>query len=177
MEGFMTFVMVDVESDGPIPGDYSMICFAAMIVNNDMNLSFSGKLKPISKKYIPKSLSISGYSREETMLFDDPVEVMKQFKGWLSQCVKGKPLFISDNNGYDWMFICWYFNHFLGENPFGYSSTNLGSLYKGLVKDYSKNFKHLRITKHTHDPLNDVKGNVESLIAMKEQYGMKIDFM
>ena len=25
----MTYVMVDIESDGPIPGDYSMVCFGA----------------------------------------------------------------------------------------------------------------------------------------------------
>lgn len=25
--------MVDIESDGPIPGDYSMICFGAVIVD------------------------------------------------------------------------------------------------------------------------------------------------
>jgi hypothetical protein len=28
----MPYVMVDVESDGPIPGDYSMICFGAILV-------------------------------------------------------------------------------------------------------------------------------------------------
>jgi len=31
----MSFVMVDIESDGPIPGDYSMICFGAVIVRGD----------------------------------------------------------------------------------------------------------------------------------------------
>ena len=28
----MAYVMVDVEADGPIPGDYSMICFGAVVV-------------------------------------------------------------------------------------------------------------------------------------------------
>jgi len=28
----MPYVMVDIESDGPIPGDYSMVCFGAVIV-------------------------------------------------------------------------------------------------------------------------------------------------
>ena len=58
-------------------------------------------------------------------------------------------MFISDNNGFDWQFINWYFHHFLGKNPFGHSSTNLGSLYKGLVKDTFENFKHLRRTRST----------------------------
>ena len=29
-----------------------------------------------------------------------------------------------------WQFINWYFHEFVGSNPFGHSSTNLGSLYK-----------------------------------------------
>ncbi len=28
----MAYIMVDVESDGPIPGDYSMVCFGAIVV-------------------------------------------------------------------------------------------------------------------------------------------------
>jgi len=54
-----------------------------------------------------------------------------------------------------------------GANPFGHSSTNLGSLYKGLVKDTSKYFKRLRKTRHTHNPVDDAKGNAEALLAMK----------
>jgi hypothetical protein len=27
---YMAYIMVDIESDGPIPGDYSMICFGAV---------------------------------------------------------------------------------------------------------------------------------------------------
>ena len=54
-------------------------------------------------------------------------------------------MFVSDNNGFDWQFVNWYFHAFLGENPFGHSSTNLGSLYKGLVKDFKKNFKHCAV--------------------------------
>jgi len=82
-------------------------------------------------------------------------------------------MFISDNNGFDWMFICWYFHHFLGRNPFGHSSTNLGSLYKGLVKDTSQNFKHLRKTKHTHNALDDALGNAEAFLQIKELLGLK----
>jgi hypothetical protein len=51
---------------------------------------------------------------------------------------------------------------------------NLGSLYKGLEGDCFKSFKHLRITKHTHDPLDDAKGNAEAMLAMIEQHGLKI---
>jgi len=57
---------------------------------------------------------------------------------------------------------------------FGHSSTNLGSLYKGVVRDMFINFKHLRKTKHTHNPVDDARGNAEALLRIKEEYGLKI---
>jgi len=168
--------MVDIESDGPIPGDYSMISFGAVLVNDTLTETFYGKLKPISEKFDPEALAVSGHSREEVMLFDDPEKVMTDFALWIKNVCKDRPIFISDNNGFDWMFICWYFHHFTGNNPFGFSSQNLGSLYKGIEKDTFKTFKHLRKTKHTHHPVDDAKGNAEALITMKKEYGLKIKF-
>jgi hypothetical protein len=167
------YVMVDVEADGPIPGDYSMVCFGAVLVEPALNRTFYGQLKPISEKWVPEALAVSGFSREETMAFDDPLDVMTKFEKWLNENIKVyRPLFISDNNGFDWQFVNWYFHYFLNRNPFGHSSTNLGSLYKGLVKDMFKSFKHLRVTKHTHHPLDDALGNAEAMIKMKEM-GLK----
>jgi hypothetical protein len=165
--------MVDVESDGPIPGDYSMICFGAVIVEPELKRTFYGKLKPISDRFVPEALAVSGFSREETLSFDDPRTVMESFNEWLKENSRGRLLFISDNNGFDFQFINWYFHHFVGGNPFGHSSTNLGSLYKGMKMDTWVNFKHLRKTKHTHHPVDDALGNAEALLAMKEM-GLKI---
>ncbi len=171
----MPYVMVDVEADGPIPGDYSMICFGAVIVEPELHRTFYGKLKPISEKFVPDALAVSGFTREETMAFEDPQSVMSRFREWIIQNCKSRTMFVSDNNGFDWQFINWYFHHFIGNNPFGFSSTNLGSLYKGLQKDTFVNFKHLRKTKHTHDPVDDARGNSEALLQMKEM-GLKTSF-
>jgi len=51
---------------------------------------------------------------------------------------------------------------------------NLGSLYKGLVKDMFKNFKHLRKSKHTHHPVDDAKGNAEALLELIKQFHLNI---
>ena len=166
--------MVDIESDGPIPGDFSMISFGAVIVDENLDRTFYGKLRPISEKCIPQALAVSGHSREETLEFDDPKTVMLNFNSWIKNNSKGQAVFISDNNGFDWMFVCWYFHHFIDKNPFGHSSQNLGSLYKGLVKDTFKNFKHLRKTKHTHHPVDDAKGNAEALLTMKNEMKLGI---
>ena len=172
----MAIIMIDVESDGPIPGDYSMISFGAVLVNEKLDTTFYGKLKPISDKWIPEALAVSGFTREETMEFDEPGDVMANFQEWISKISKTRPVFFSDNNGFDWQFINWYFHHFLQKNPFGHSSTNLGSLYKGMVGDMFKNFKHLRKTKHTHNPVDDAMGNAEALLHMKNELGLKISW-
>jgi hypothetical protein len=172
----VTFIMVDVESDGPIPGDYSMISFGAIVVEPSLERTFYGRLRPISERWIPEALAVSGCSREATLAFDDPKAVMEQFADWVRSVSEGQAMFVSDNNGFDWQFINWYFHHFLGRNPFGHSSTNLGSLYKGVVKDMFVNFKHLRKTRHTHNPVDDARGNAEALLAIKEQSGLKISW-
>lgn len=166
--------MIDIESDGPIPGDYSMVSFGAVIVDNTLNKTFYAQLKPISENWIPEALQISGFSREDTLNFRDPKIVMTEFAQWIKDNANGEPIFISDNNGFDWQFINWYFHNFTGHNPFGYSSQNLGSLYKGLVKNMSQNFKHLRRTEHTHNALDDAIGNAEALLEINEKYGLKI---
>ena len=171
----MSYVMVDIEADGPIPGDYSMVSFGAVIVDVRLDRTFYATLAPISDKWLPDALSVSGFSREATLKFSDPATEMGRFEAWLKDNIQDRPLFVADNNGFDWQFINWYFHHFLGANPFGHSSANLGSLYKGLVKDTFVNFKHLRQTKHTHHPVDDARGNAEALLAMKEM-GLKISF-
>ena len=166
--------MVDVESDGAIPGDYSMISFGAVLVDEKLNRTFYGKLKPISDKFVPQALAISGFSREETEQFDDPKTVMTDFRDWIKENSKGRPIFISDNNGFDWMFVCWYFHHFINENPFGFSSRRLSDLYCGVEKDTFAKWKHLRKTAHTHNPVDDAMGNAEVLLLMKKEMGLKI---
>ncbi len=171
----MTYFMIDVESDGPIPGEFSMILFGAIVVEAGLTRSFTARLRPISKNWVADALKVSGFSREETETFDDPQTVMRSFDNWIRKESKGRPSFVSDNNGFDWQFINWYFWKFIGSNPFGHSSMNLGSLYKGLVGDCFKSFKHLRVTKHTHDPLDDAKGNAEAMLAMIKQHDLKIE--
>lgn len=170
----MSYVMVDIEADGPIPWDYSMICFGAVIVEPDLSRTFHGRLRPVSEKWMPEALAVSGFTREETLEFDPPEAVMAQFRDWLAGNVQGGAIFISDNNGFDWQFINWYFHHFLGSNPFGFSSTNLGSFYKGLVRDVRKNFKHLRKTRHSHNPVDDAKGNAEAFLEIVRQFEIQI---
>jgi hypothetical protein len=166
--------MVDIEADGPVPADYSMVAIGAVLVEPSLRTRFSARLRPVSDRFDPEALAVGGFTREQTLAFEDPQGVMERFAAWLA-AIPGRPVLVSDNNGFDAMFVAWYFHHFLGRNPFGHSSVNLGSLYKGLVKDVSRNFKHLRKTAHTHDPLDDALGNAEAMLALRDQ-GLKIEW-
>lgn len=169
-------ISVDVESDGPIPHKYSMVSFGAVIVEPGLKRTFYGKTKPISKEWIPEALAISGFSREEHEDFDDPLQVMTDFDNWLKENVKGRPVFISDNNGFDWQFINYYFHYFLGRNPFGFSSRRIGDIYCGYKMDMGANSEWKRLyrkTKHDHNPVQDAIGNGEALLAFKQKLGIK----
>jgi DNA polymerase III epsilon subunit-like protein len=172
----MSYFMVDIEADGPIPGDYSMISLGVIIVEPSLKRTFYGQLRPISSNWVPEALAISGFSRAETLAFDEPKQVMQDLRDWIVQENTGHPIFISDNKGFDWQFINWYFHHFTGANPFGFTSTHLGSLYKGVVKDMRASFKHLRKTRHTHHPLDDARGNAEAMLQINETYKLNIRF-
>ena len=171
----MSYVVVDVESDGPIPAEFSIVCFGAVIFDNLLDKTFYGRTRPISDRCVPEALAVSGFSREEHLSFEEPKQVMESFAAWLEKHTKGRPIFVSDNVAFDWQFINYYFHRFLGKNPFGFSGRRIGDLYAGMVKDASKatGWKKYRATAHTHNPVDDAKGNAEALKKLKE-LGLKI---
>lgn len=171
----MTLISVDVESDGPVPGKYSMVCFGAVVVS-DTTKTFYGKTCPISKEYDPEALAISGFTRRQHLDFPDPTQTMQAFAQWVQQHASGRPTFISDNLAYDWQWINYYFHVYGTGNPFGFSGRRIGDLYCGMKMDGSlnKEWKRLlRKTRHDHNPVNDALGNAEAINAMKRM-GLKI---
>jgi len=171
----VSYVIVDVESDRPIPAEFSMVCFGAVIFDELLNQTFYGRTRPISEQFIPEALGVSGFSRQQHLVFEEPKIVMERFAEWLAKLSQGRPIFISDNPAFDWQFINYYFHRFLGRNPFGFSARRIGDLYSGLVRDASKasEWKKYRLTTHSHNPVDDAKGNAEALKKLKE-LGLKI---
>lgn len=174
----MSYFVVDVESDGQSPATGSMVCFGVVMVD-DVSKTFYGETKPITGQWNPEALAISGFSREQHLDFDDPLQVMVNFNDWLLENSIGKPTFISDNPAFDWQWINYYFHKFLNTNPFGFSGRRIGDLYCGLVKNGSKNRdwkRKYRKTRHTHNPVDDAMGNAEALIAFRDELGLKIKY-
>ncbi|MFW6247294.1 MAG: exonuclease [bacterium] len=169
----MSLFVVDVEHDGPMPPDYSMVCFGVVKIDKSLDKTFYGQVKPISDNWNEQALSISGFNRDQHLKFDEPEMVMSMFADWLQKNSNGRPVFISDNNGSDFLWINYYFHKYYGSNPFGWSSRRIGDLYCGMQNNMYAKWKHLRSTKHTHNPVDDAKGNAEALLKM---YDMGLKF-
>lgn len=168
-------IVVDVEADGPIPGKHSMVCFGAVLVDKHgkLDTTFYGKTKPISDSFIPEALAVSGFTREQHENFDDPLKVMTEFNNWLTSLGEGAKILYSDNNQFDGSWMNYYFHTYIGKNPFGYSSHRIGNIFQGFYNDPYYKWKKHRSTKHTHDPVDDAKGNAEALLYLKSQ-GFKL---
>lgn len=172
----MLWIMVDVEADGPQVAKHSMISFGAVVCKDDRE-AFYGECRPIGDHWVPEALAVSGFTREQTLDFERPAVTMVNFVAWLGKMKErfgeDRVGFISDNNGFDWQWINWYLLEYTGSNPFGYSSTNLGSLYKGILKNPRASFKRLRTGRHTHHPVDDARGNVGALQTICRKYNIQ----
>lgn len=137
-------IFVDVEASGPTIGKGEMTEFGA--VHYTSMETFYGNMK---------------YNHKQ--IFED-------FDIWLKEHCDGRPVFISDNPAFDWMWINFYFHHLLDYNPFGWSGRRISDYYAGLKGNFwnSQAWKKLRITKHTHFPVDDAMGNAEAFKAIEE---------
>jgi hypothetical protein len=127
------YFSVDVESDGPIPGPYSMLSFALVPAGRmDGNLYtppakyddyFYVELKPISEQFEEAALAVNGLDRDCLRREGtEPSEAMRAAADWLrARCAGGEPVLVAYPLGFDWSWIHWYFVNFVGTSPFKHS--------------------------------------------------------
>jgi len=58
------YISIDVETAGPIPGEFSMLSLGACVVGDEV-LRFYAELHLINSNAIPKALEISGFTLEQ----------------------------------------------------------------------------------------------------------------
>lgn len=163
------WIVVDVEADGPCPGLFSMVSLGAVVVEPSVSDTvapdhFFAETAPISLRYNEDALRVCQVRRSSHLKYPPPVEGMTNFAKWIEVHTDGRrPVFWSDNNGFDWQFVNYYFHRELGVNPFGHSSRRIADFAAGM-KRYD--WKKMRRTPHTHHPVDDARGNVEALHAL-----------
>lgn len=125
------FISVDVETAGPIPGEYSLLTIGACDVD-DPERTFACELKPLNRNADPKALEITGLSLEklhQTGL--SPHVAMERFENWLREDADETPVFVGLNAPFDWSFVNYYFHRFLGRNPFGFAALDIKAYFMG----------------------------------------------
>ena len=129
------YVCIDVETAGPIPGDYSLLSIGACTLN-DPPATFYIELRPINQQVTPEAARVHKLSIPRLMAEGvEPKQAMIQFEAWLNdQAIPGQPpVLVAFNAPFDWMFINYYFFHFLGHNPLGHAALDIKALYMGLA--------------------------------------------
>jgi hypothetical protein len=128
------YFSADVETDGPIPGPYSILSFGLVFAGifdgqrftrpANYRRSFYRELKPISAEYQPEALSVNGLDRDRLLKDGDPPEsAMADAHRWvLGIAGIGKPVLVAYPLSFDWSWLYWYFVRFCAEgSPFNHS--------------------------------------------------------
>lgn len=169
------YFSADVETDGPIPGPFSMLSFALVpagtfdgrtfVRPSSYEESFYSELKPISDAFEPEALRVNGLDRARlTAQGAEPQVAMKQAADWIREHARGgRPVLVAYPLSFDWSWLYWYFVRFAQGSPFEHSRCfDLKTAFA--VKAHvpiagagrSRVPDHLRGShKHTHNALDD----------------------
>lgn len=172
-----TFISIDVETAGPIPGEYSMLSIGACLVD-DPSRTFVCELKPITDKAVPAALEVSGLSLErlrETGI--DPAAAMARFGDWITDVAgDAEPVFVGFNAPFDWSFVNYYFHRFAGNNPFGFTALDIKALWMGVTGGSWADTRSSRIAEALkprlhgdHDALHDALYQAELFRLVLEE--------
>ncbi len=129
-----TYVSTDIETDGPIPGENSMLGFASAAYDaggNELstfsvNLETLPAAKPNAKtmewwKSQPEAWAACRRDRQ-------PVEAaMRRYVEWL-ETLPGRPVFVAYPLLFDMMFVYWYLIRFVGRSPFSHSGIDIKTM-------------------------------------------------
>jgi hypothetical protein len=131
---FDVYFSADVETDGPIPGPFSILSFALVFAGcfdgkqfqrpKNYQSNFYRELRPISDSFDLEALRVNGLDRDKLCLEGHPPErAMTEAFQWVKEIAgKGRPVLVAYPLSFDWAWLYWYFIRFCREgSPFGHS--------------------------------------------------------
>ena len=128
-----TYFSVDTETDGPIPGPYSMLAFGIAIAGTFDGLHFAAhdpsentfyrELRPTGNQVDTDALKASGLDRNHLLQKgEEPGRALLDAKEWIERLAfNTRPVLVGYPAVFDWMFMHWYFVTYTGGSPFGFS--------------------------------------------------------
>lgn len=133
-QGADVYFSADVETDGPIPGPFSILSFALVFAGTfdgetfirprNYLCSFYSELRPISDRYDPEALRVNGLDRDRLLTEGKSPEVgMEEACDWINKIAgKGRPVLVAYPLSFDWSWLYWYFVRFAKDgSPFKHS--------------------------------------------------------
>ncbi len=169
------FISVDIEANGPTPGEYSMVSLGACLVGRPEE-SFYVELKPLNDRFDRKALSVSGLTMEHLReMGEEPAAATARFVRWVEEKAGAthRPVFVAFNATFDWMFVHWYLIRFVGKSPFGVSGLDIKAYFMGMdgcawgdtrKSDVRRRFPPRQA--HTHHALEDAREQAEIFAQM-----------
>lgn len=164
------YFSVDIETDGPIPGDNSMLSLgaAAFAADGKMLSTFSVNFQTLQNA-IPDINTMEWWSKNQEAYEQTrqnvvgPQSAIGQFVNWVNEtCGKDKPVFVGYPAGFDFLFVYWYMIHFGCKSPFSFSALDIKTYASAMLKlpyrEYTKKNMPKRWfsdDKHTHVALDD----------------------
>jgi hypothetical protein len=128
------YISADIETDGPIPGPFSMLSFALVYAGafngkvftppRDHTRTFYRELRPISENFQPEALRVNGLDRNRLLTEGEAPEMaMVAASRWIKGITgDAKPVLVAYPLSFDWAWLYWYFVRFAAEgSPFNHS--------------------------------------------------------
>lgn len=128
------YFSADVETDGPIPGPFSMLSFGLVLAGSfdgqtfhrpvDYEETFYRELRPISDRYELDALRVNKLDRERLIREGaSPTDAMSDAADWVRSIAgDGRPILVAYPLSFDWSFLYWYFIRFSASgSPFNHS--------------------------------------------------------
>jgi hypothetical protein len=129
------YFSADVETDGAIPGPFSLLsfgivyagCFDGRTFNRPAlyEHTFYRELRPISPQFDPEALQVNRLDRRRLEREgEDPSEAMTEACRWIRTIAgAARPVLVAYPLSFDWTFLYWYFVRFSADgSPFNHSS-------------------------------------------------------
>ena len=186
------YFSADIETDGPIPGPFSLLSFGLVEAGRfdghrferaKSPSTFYREMAPISEEFDPEALAVNGLDRARLVREGaSPASVMNAANDWIRSIAgDGEPVLVAYPLSFDWPWLYWYFVRFASAgSPFNHSRCfDIKTAYAVKAKipiveaSRSRLLPSLRApATHTHHALDDAKEQAEIFARVMEWDGV-----